>query len=171
MYQEIIDRQETLERLYDLATAFAQSEDVDAELISALNAYLCVRTYAFVETSVRTVLLRYVRSVSHDAATENFVHQQLRRNRNLDRDNLVHLLGRFDSHWRLKLREETKGDEIKDRLKDSLDSIVNTRNNIAHGDDVNISLDSLKGYFADAQTIVDLVFHICQPPSPDLAAS
>lgn len=166
MHADIIESQNRLQRLFSKAERLLKDDSTDAEVVSAFNSYLCVRTYAYLETSVEAILRAYVRSISTDKFIEKFVNEQLRRHRNLSRSELLRLIGRFSDEWRLEIR-----DAIRGKLGDSLDGIVNLRNGIAHGNDTsNVSIDALKNYFADAKAIVRLIFEVCKPLKSALAA-
>lgn len=159
MYAEVIENQTKLQRLYTKADLLQRDDSADVEVVSAFMSYLCVRTYAYLETSVETILRTYVRSVSTDNVLERIVNVQLRRHRNLSRSELLKLIGNFSAEWRVKIR-----DAIKGRLGDSLDGIVNLRNGIAHGSDTSdVSLDTLRNYFDDANEVINLIFDVCKP--------
>lgn len=166
MYADVIENQTKLQRLYTKADQLLKDDSTDVEIVSAFISYLCVRTYAYLESSIEAILREYVRSVSNDNVLERFVNAQLRHHRNLNRSELLRLLGNFSDEWRAKIR-----DAIKGRLGDSLDSIVNLRNGIAHGSDSSdVSFVTLKNYFADSNEVVRLVFEVCSPMIGPLAA-
>ncbi len=158
MHTDIVERKDTLDRLFEKAILLQENEIIDEEIKSGFVAYLCVRSYVYVEFAVQTILKEYVSAVTHDVPIGNFVKEQLRINRALRRSELLSLIGKFSEEWRKNLRDTTQG-----KLGDSLDSIVNNRNKIAHGDDVYISLSNLQSYFSDAQHIIDLVYNECVP--------
>lgn len=163
MHPDIIERENILQRLFDHASELRKNEFVDLEVRSAFESYLCVRTYAYVETSVRTILLQHVSSVSLDDSVENYVALQLRRQRNLWYSELVKLLNSFSPDWSNLLKSE-----ITDRMRTSLDSVVHIRNRIAHSDDVDISLADMENYFSYCKEIVRLVFNTCAPSTQSL---
>lgn len=157
MYAEVIENQTKLQRLFTKADLLRKDDSTDVEVVSAFISYLCVRTYAYLETSVETILRAYVKSVSNDNVLERIVNVQLRRHRNLSRSELLKLLGNFSDEWRVRIRESIKG-----RLGDSLDSIVNLRNGIAHGsDNSDVRLDALRDYFEDAQKVIEMLYKTC----------
>ncbi len=159
MYAEVVVNHTKLQRLFAKADLMFNDNSTDVEVVSAFISYLCVRTYAYLESSIETILRKYVRSVSNDKAIEKFVNARLRRHSNLSRSELLRLLGNFSDAWRSKIRDAMKG-----KLGDSLDSIVNLRNRIAHGgDSIDISLVDLRNYFIDANEIVKRVFEVCEP--------
>ena len=158
MHTDIVERKDMLDRLYVQATLLQDNERVDEEVKSGFVSYLCVRSYVYVEFAVQTILKEYVKAVTNDVPIGNFVKEQLRINRALRRSELLNLIGKFSEEWRKNLRDTTNG-----KLGDSLDSIVNNRNKIAHGDDVYISLRNLQAYFSDVQRIIELVYNECDP--------
>lgn len=101
--------------------------------------------------------MQYVRHVAGDAAIENFVASQLNRNRNLWYSELINLLGNFNSGWATSIKEN-----IDTKTRTALDGLVRLRNNISHGDEVNISLTNLLSYFESSQEIIRLVYETCE---------
>jgi len=166
MHADIIESQNRLKRLFSKAERLLKDDSTDAEVVSAFTSYLCVRTYAYFETSVEAILRAYVRSVSTDRLIEKLVNEQLRRHRNLSRSELLKLIGKFSDEWRVEIRNAIKG-----KLGDSLDGIVNLRNGIAHGSDTsNVSLRDLRNYFEDANEVIRLIFDVCKPVIGPVAA-
>lgn len=157
MYSEIVERQNALDLMFVQAKQLQAEVDIDLRVRSAFESYLCILTYAYVETSVRTILIRYVRQVAGDAAIENFVASQFKRNRNLWYSELINLLGNFNPGWATTIKEDT---DTKTRI--ALGGLVRLRNNISHGDEVNISLTNLQSYFESSQEIIRLVYETCE---------
>ncbi len=158
MYPEIIERQDTLQRLFAQATQLQNDDEIDVEVKAGFLSYLCVKTYVYVELSVQIILIEYVKSATNDGPVGNFVNDQLRINRALKRSELLKLLGKFSQEWKQNLGEAMRG-----KLGDSLNSIVSIRNNISHGDDVDLSLIRLQDYYNDVQKVVELVHDVCEP--------
>ncbi len=158
MHPDIIERENILRRLFDHASELRKNEFVDLEVRSAFESYLCIRTYAYVETSVRTILLQRISSVTQDDSIVNYVASQLRRQRNLWYSELIKLLNSFNPDWSNLLKSG-----VTERMKTSLDSLVGIRNRIAHSDDVDISLKDMENYFSYCKEIIRLVFDACAP--------
>lgn len=160
MHTEIVEREKSLQRLFERAEDIQKNDLFDLELRSAFESYLCIRTYAYVETSIRTIILHYVRTVSGNDPVEKFVASQLKRQPNLWYSQLIKLLDSFNTEWTVQLKSGTT-----ERMRRSLDSLVPIRNNIAHGDDVDISLTALQDYFLYTSELVRLVFEACETDS------
>ena len=155
MHPEILQQQDKLQHLFEQAHQLQERDDIDDEIKVQFVWYLCVRTSGYVESSIKTILREYVKSKTSDIPTANFVNRQLRYLTPY-RNEILKLVGQFNSKWRESLRDSTKGE-----LGDSLDSIVVNRHEIAHGSDVTLSLRDLGKWFADAQKIVELVYSEC----------
>lgn len=160
MYSDIVEREDTLRRLFDHAADLQKNDVVDLEVRSAFESYLWLRTYAYIETSVRTIFLEYVRSVKTDDSIERFVASHIERQPNLWYSVLIKLMASFNPERTVHFKSGTT-----EKMRISLDSLVPKRNSIAHGDDVDISLQDLHDYFVDTQKIVRLVFESCVPAS------
>ncbi len=71
---------------------------------------------------------------------------------------LQETLGAFDPEWRRDLEGF-----VVDEKKDALDSIVDLRNTISHGQSVGVTLARVKGYYEHIQRVVDHVADMCAP--------
>ena len=155
MHPEILHQQEKLRHLFEQAKQLQMNDDIDDEAKSGFVSYLCVRTSGYVESSVKTILRKYVESKTNDKSTVNFAHSQLER-LTPRRSQILELVGQFNEEWKKSL-----GKTITVELGGSLGSIVKNRKDIAHGVDVDLSLADLGEWFEDAQKIVELVYSEC----------
>ncbi len=157
MHREIVEQQLKLHRLFEQAKDLQKQDSIEDETKSGFVSYLCVRTFGYVESSVKMILREYVRSRTSDIPTFNYVNAQLR-NLTPRREQILELVGQFNQNWNANLRESITVDH-----GDSLRGIVVNRNDIAHGDDVDLSLVDLERYFIHAQEVVQFVFDECRP--------
>lgn len=125
----------------------------NAEIAAALCRFGAVLACGFVERSIEAIILDRL-MVRADPKILNFVKSHLRRGVNCNSRGIAALLGRFDSAWR-KSFEEFLRDHEKEAA--SLDSIYSVRNNVAHGDSLNVTYHTLKNQIEDVKTIVDAV--------------
>ncbi len=123
----IVRQKQQLDNLFDRIRDLS-----DTDLQSHWARYLCIRTAGFLETSVRAILSEYV-SKKASPNIINYVERQLAGFQNPNMEKVLTLIGAFDSSWETTLRDRTEG-----ILKDSIDSIVNNRHNIAHGRNTGI---------------------------------
>jgi hypothetical protein len=149
-YQEVMQYRRHLERLFE------KIRDVeDEELKANWSKYLCVLTSGFLEISVRTIYGEYARRRSHPNVGD-FVEGHLSRFQNPKMEKILQITQHFNAGWRQKLEAATEGE-----LKDAVDSIVNNKNNIAHGNQVNITYGTMKRYFDDAVRVIEMIEDQC----------
>ena len=117
---------------------------LDIETQSHWARYLCVLSCGFIEVSIRTILEDYVKN---HASTQiaNYTHTQLTRFYNPTTNKILSLIQSFDLTWKQSLEKEITGE-----MKDALDSIVNNKNTIVHGQPTGITFLTIKTYFEQA---------------------
>lgn len=155
MHSEILQSQQRLGHLFEQAKLLLENEAVDEEVRVQFVWYLCVRTCGYVESSVQRILMRYVESSSSNQPIQNFIDT---RSRNItpNRDGILKLVRDFNPEWENTLRQL-----IQNEKSASLTNMVKNRHQIAHGRDVDLTFVQLKGYFDDAQSIVQMVYDVC----------
>jgi hypothetical protein len=67
-------------------------------------------------------------------------------------ERILDLINRFSPQWAENLRVSTEG-----RLKDAVDSVVDLRNQIAHGRSVGVTYVRIKDYYGRITEVIDLV--------------
>lgn len=156
MHREILEQQNKLSRLFEQAKRLQGLDGIDNETKSGFVSYLCIRTCVYIETSIKFILLEYVRSKTDDTPTVNFVTASLR-NLTPRRAQIISLVRQFDN-----IRGENLAGNTQD-FGDALKAVSDNRNEIAHGEDVDISLVDLERYFDVAQEMVSAVYEEFQP--------
>jgi hypothetical protein len=139
-----------------LVAAFERAKTVpsdDLELKSDLSKYLCVLVSGFLETAVSTCAIEYCRKRSIPQVAK-YATQQLSQIQNLKTEKLLQVVGSFDADWRARLEPF-----IKDGRKDAVDSVVDLRNKIAHGENVTVTFSRVNDYFV---LVAEVVFEIEQ---------
>ncbi len=147
---EVLRYKQKLDNLFGQLSVF----EVESELQSHWAKYLCVLVSGFIEISIRAVLGEYTRQRSNQNITR-YVASRLTRVTNPNMEDILTLVGRFDSDWRRKLEEVTT-----DEIKTAVDSVVANRNRIAHGKDAGISYVTLKNYYKNVKKMVDNIENI-----------
>lgn len=148
---ELIRYKQKIDGLFEKTKAYSN----DPELQSHWARYLCILISGLLENAVRITLVQHVSQRSHPRVS-NYVSSQLDRFSSAKMGNIIQLYGLFDSQWREDLDLETA-----DKLKASVDSVVATRHQIAHGKDVGISYHQLRSYYIDIIEVIDLLEKKC----------
>lgn len=148
---EVVKHQRKLNNL------FSKIEDLseDLELQAHWARYLCVLTSGFLETSIQAIFSNFTQKTASPKVA-NFVENKLKEFQNPKMEKILLLIKLFSSEWESLLRNRTEGE-----LKDAVDSIVNNRNKIAHGDDVGITYARMYNYYKNAVTVIELIENQC----------
>ncbi len=146
---EVARLEKALHDLLDRYEEFVRDPTSALELRVDLAKFVCVRVCGYVEQSL--VALATSHSESKSAPTvARFATSWLSRTQNPRRETLVEFARRFDHAW---------GDELN-LLFDTIDptetfnSLVQTRNDIAHGLSTGIGQDTLIRHFSLAVDVV-----------------
>jgi len=141
------------QRLDDL---FEKVKDIsDIELQSHWARYLCILVSGYLETSVREIYSEYSRKRAN-INVANYVSSRLERFQSPKMEPILQLTRAFNPQWAEQLKIETEGE-----LKDSVDSIVADRHNIAHGRDSGITYSRIHDYYRNAVKVIELIEKQC----------
>lgn len=147
---EIVRYQQRLDALFE------KVEDIsDIELQSHWARYLCILVSGYLETSVRTIYGEYT-SKRADKNVANYVSSKLGSFQSPKMGNILELTRAFSRQWAEELEIATEGE-----LKESVDSIVANRHNIAHGRDVGVSYVTIREYYQNAVKVIELIEDQC----------
>jgi hypothetical protein len=153
MDAKIVGAQQRIDNLESKAKS--EPVNLDAELQSQLARFLCVLSSGLIEQAVIATLASYSEGRSHPNVAR-YVGGNVAKLRNAKWEDVLVMLGHFNPAWRDHFETNTP-----DEVKDAIDSIVNNRNQIAHGAQTNISLVTfmeyykrVKAFIADLDTFV-----------------
>lgn len=127
----------------------------DPELQSHWARYLCILVSGYIEVSVRAIYADYARTKAVPNIA-NFIENHLKGFQNPNMDKILELSRRFNPEWSEFLQAATEGE-----LKDSVDSVVAVRNQIAHGKSVGITYARISRYYSDVEKVMALISKQC----------
>jgi hypothetical protein len=130
------------------------NEIQDIELQSEWAKYLCIRVSGYLELSIRTIYTEYAHKKAHKNVA-NFVSSRLGGFQNPNMELIFQRSGAFNSNWRKEL------ESIDDELQESVNSIVNLRNAIAHGNDVGLTYKRIKEHYENAIKVLQIMENQC----------
>ena len=148
-----------LKRRLDATFERVRAADIDTELRSDLAKYLCVLVSGYIEKAVEEFILEHARRTGAPTL-QRFVSSKTKYFPNPKAKAIQELLGSFDPKWRQELQNF-----LADGSNEAVDSIVNLRNQIAHGISVGLSYHNICSYYQQAQSVVDQIGKICVPDS------
>ena len=145
----------TLRKRLDATFERASTVGPDSELQSDFARYLCVLVSGYIERAVVHIILEHVRE-SESPTLERFVTRRTRRIGSAYIDRIRGLLNDFDEGWKKEFNRS-----LPDEERDAVNSIVDQRNEIAHGGSVDITYLRIKEYYQRAQRVIDRVAEVC----------
>ena len=151
MNVEVLRYRQRLDYLFQKAADLVDTPEIQ----SHWARYLCILVSGYIETSLRHLLVSYAETKSHPRVAR-FVSRRLSRFENFNMEEILVLVGSFDRDWRKEL-ERDLGDEVKA----TIDGLVSVRNNIAHGIDVSIGIETMRKYYENASKLVNKLEALC----------
>lgn len=142
--------QSRIDEAFERAFSFDGDDVVQADYAR----YLCVLVTGFLEQQVQQTILSYVDS-QDDRRLSSYIAARLRRSRNMRRSQLLELVGEFDLAWRSELLQR-----LTDAHSAAIESAYASRNSIAHGEDVALTLSQIREYYRFIREVVEFFRHI-----------
>ncbi len=143
-----------LRQLIDRTGVAAQ----DIELQGHWGRYLCVVAAGFLESGLQVIYADFAeRSASEDVA--RFVSERLARVSNPNAQRFLDVAGSFSPRWREELEEYLNSDAAS--RKEALDSVMNNRNQIAHGGTVGITVHRVRDYLDRCVEVLEFIEDQC----------
>ena len=141
---------DALQDLFARYEEYIRNPDSSPALASDLSKFACVRICGYLEQGIATLALAHVETRSAPTAVR-FASSWLSRMQNPRRGALIEFIGRFNHQW---------GEDFRKWLEsvdpaNTLDNLVQTRNDIAHGLSTGIGHDALVQYLGLAIDVTD----------------
>lgn len=125
--------------------------NVDLEVKSDLSKYLCLLISGYFEKSICDIINTYGGKFSPQIA--RYIQIQFKWTTNIKMSRLLEIIEQFHLEW----KEQFERDPRYDDYKDTLDALVNHRNNISHASGSTITLSQLEYYYVIIEEIIDKV--------------
>lgn len=132
-----------IDSTYEAALEFSDENQ------SRLAQLMTIWISGYLEVTCRDVLLTYTEGKS-DESVARFVSQNLQRMRSPNTEEILRLVRSFDENRANELKEFFQG-----RIKESIDSVVHLRHQIAHGRSMNATIETVKTQFDDSKQLAE----------------
>ena len=152
MNREIISSQDRIENLF---TRYKSSDD---DLLKRdMAKYICVLVSGYIEHSMRMLICDYSSGKS-SPIIQHYVDSNVKRITNCHYNKIVDILDRFNPPWADDFKNKIQTKEmIANQYKDSINSIISTRHQIAHGKNTGITLSRIEQYYVIAKETVTVL--------------
>ena len=127
---------------------------------SEWSKYLCILVSGYIEESLRVLLEQY--SKNHSSShIQNFVSKEIKSITNCKTSKIESILSQFSPAWKDYFIDQMSSKSAKsDEIKNSINSIIANRHQIAHGKNVNLSYSSVSNYYKNVKKAVDILENI-----------
>lgn len=137
-------------------TRASKIDPVEIELRADFARHLCVLVSGFIDQTIKSLTIEYVRSRSSETVT-NHVSRSIVNLTNLRSTKLVAHLQSFDANWKAELEAL-----VADERKAAVDSVVTLRHGIAHGKPGDVTIARMQDYYREINKVMTGVRAIMQ---------
>ncbi len=128
-----------------------------SNIVPYLNKYSIVRACGAVEVSFKTIVTDYVERRSK-AQIKRYLRKYVRESsKNPSYKNICSLLKDFDEVWSTEFKTRVKAHADWIRIQDSMQSLVDSRNEFAHGGHPVASVAHVQNYFGDFEIVLEIL--------------
>lgn len=136
----------------EIDSAFSLAENQNDDEVKSYFAYLlCIRISGLIENYLKTKVSDYSDKKVPKQITR-FLSIKFADITNLKTTKLLEILGQFSLQWKSDFEVIIQNNV---QLKSSLDSLINNRHNIAHGQRASLTLRTVRQYYEDVQEIIN----------------
>lgn len=122
-----------------------------------LNKYVVIKACGTVECVFKSIIANYFVTVNV-TQVQNFINKSVRESSaNPTFDKICSMLRIYDKNWCKNFKDSIKDRNDADKIKSSLNSLVDNRNSFAHGKNVTATAAQIKEYYGDSIIILKLL--------------
>lgn len=126
-------------------------------VVPYLTNYSIVRACGGIEISFKTIIADYC-SHRSKPQVKAFLNRRVREgSANPSYGNILKTLKDFDEGWSNGFKTRLGAESNKQQLLGSLQSLVDARNDFAHGGSPSLSINDVIGYFSHSRRIIELL--------------
>jgi hypothetical protein len=122
-----------------------------------LAKYAVIRACGAVEVSFKALVADFCSKRSKKQVKKFIALKIVRSSTNPSHDKIVEMLSQFDDNWRKMFKANIGSDPNKAQLLDSLQSLVDARNEFAHGGSPTLSINDVIKHFDHARRVLEHV--------------
>jgi hypothetical protein len=122
-----------------------------------LTKYAVVRACGVVEVSFKALIADFCNKRSKKQVKRYIALKITRSSANPSHSKIVEMLDQFDENWKSAFKTNLSSDPGKNQLLDSLQSLVDARNEFAHGGSPTLSINDVITHFDHARKVLEHV--------------
>lgn len=125
-----------------------------------LTKYAVIRACGSIEVSFKSLIADFCTKRSKKQVKRYIATKVTRGSANPSHKNILDTLNQFDEDWKKNFKNNLKADADKALLLNSLQSLVDARNEFAHGGSPTVTINDVIVHFDHARRIVEHVDNI-----------
>ena len=122
-----------------------------------LISYAVVKASGTVEVIFKNIIYNYLIVGANEKAKGYLEKTIIDSSCNPNTGNMSNMLQNISSEWKILFDQQVKQSGEKDKLN----SLVQLRNDFAHGDSISVSIDTVINYFDSAVNILNILDNVC----------
>jgi hypothetical protein len=147
-----------LQRLNSLIQRTESASSGDIEIQAHWAKYLCVLCAGMLENALKEIYADFVKNAASEPVA-NYVVAVLQRIQNPKTNRFIETARSFKPTWGDSLTQFVD----QNGRREAIDSIMNNRNQIAHGQSSGITLSRVKAYLKLAVEVLEYIENQCNP--------
>jgi hypothetical protein len=129
-------------------------------IVPYLNKYSVIKSCGTIETSFKALIADYCNKKSKPQV-KNFINKRIRYNSaNPSYNNIKETLKSFDVNWASDFKNQMQNLANYNSIIRSIESLVNARNEFAHGGNPTITFTDIKNYFNESKEIILIIDNV-----------
>jgi len=152
---DVKDQLDSCERELDQINTRVRTLGPTNDIVPYLSKYGLIRACGAIEQAFKAIIAD---RCSHRAnpQIQRYVSRKVRDgSANPSLDQIYKILNEFDPNWKTSLKQKIQAHPHSRGIRDSVQSLVDTRNELAHGGSPGVSIGDVKRYFSDARLMID----------------
>ena len=127
-----------------------------------LSKYAIIRASGTIESCFKIIISDFLLLHTENESLSNFINNTIRyTSQNPSYSNIISVLKGIDKSLGISFKEKVNNLENKEQILDSLKSLVENRNSLAHGGSPSTSALQVKNYFQHAIIVLLVLEEVC----------
>lgn len=148
LFQECLNEFDRIDRLIEVLTSTNPA-------VPFLTKYAIIKACGTIEQSFKTIIYDYA-CRDQSLHVKNFISSSFKESSlNPSLNNIHSSLTKFNEDWNEKFKENLKAEPNIERIRSSLRSLNNARNQFAHGVNLSMTFNDIKLYFEDSMKVIE----------------
>lgn len=141
-----------VQKLQSLVRKVGDASGNDPNLQSHWARYLCILVSGLVENSLKEIYSEFIKGRAAKPVADYAIFYLLKL-QNPKAEKVMELVGSFSKEWRNELETFL----AVDGRREAIDSIMNNRNQIAHGGNVGVTVVSISNYLKKIIAVLEFI--------------